>query len=159
MFWNKSKKQGNEIISAMTGRVAPVTDVPDPVFADKILGDGVAVLPSTGSVVAPVNGTVINVAETLHAFGLETADGLEILVHIGVNTVELKGKGFSPYVKAGDIVKAGDPLCEVDLQVVKAAGYETWTPILITNMDDIKTFAIETGNAEAGKTCVIRYEK
>lgn len=158
MFWNKKKTAENEIYATQSGTIVPIADVPDPVFSEKILGDGVAIIPESGRVVSPVNGKVINVADTLHAFGLETAGGIEILVHIGVNTVELKGKGFTPKVRAGDTVKVGTPLCEVDLSFIRQQGYETYTPILITNMDQVNGISIYTGCAVAGKTCVMSFE-
>lgn len=145
--------------AAATGNATPVTEVPDPVFADKILGDGVAIVPTDGKIVSPVNGVVVEVTETLHAFGLESDDGLEILIHIGLNTVELNGKGFTPFVKAGDKVKVGTPLCKVDLDVLQAAGYPLWTPVLITNMDAVQGITLHTGPVVAGETRVVEYQK
>ena len=102
----KSKKL--LILSPLTGKVMPLEDVPDPVFSQKIIGDGVAVFPSEGRIVSPVDGQVVSVADTGHAYGLKTEDGLEILIHVGLETVSLKGECFNVYVKPGDKVKAGD---------------------------------------------------
>lgn len=158
-FKKKESAHSGQIFATQNGKAVPITEVPDPVFADKILGDGVALLPESATVVAPAAGKVINVADTYHAYGIQTEDGLELLIHVGINTVELKGKGFDNHVQVGDTVKVGTPLCDVDWKVVKDAGYETWTPILVTNMEAIKSITVETGDCEAGKTCVIRYEK
>lgn len=163
MFGRKKKSMENthpgEIFAVQKGKVIPVTEAPDPVFAEKILGDGVAVQPETGAILSPVDGKIINVADTYHAYGIETSDGLELLVHIGINTVELNGKGFKNHVKEGDIVNVGDVLCDVDLQVVKDAGFEIWTPVLITNMDAVQSISIQPGQAQGSQTCVIRYQK
>jgi len=159
LLWNKKQNQRHEIFATQTGKITPLEDIPDPIFARKSVGDGVVILPKTGTVVSPVTGKVVAVAPTFHAYCLETADGLEILVHIGINTVELKGRGFVPQVKTGDEVCVGTPLCEVDLELIKHAGYHTHTPILITNTADIREISPQTGTAEAGKTCVIQYVK
>lgn len=158
-FKKKGSAHSCEILATQNGKAVPITEVPDPVFADKILGDGVAILPASPTVVSPVEGKVINVADTYHAYGIQTEDGLELLIHVGINTVELKGKGFDNHVKVGDTVHVGTPLCDVDWNLVKEAGFESWTPILVTNMEVIKSLSVETGECEAGKTCVIRYEK
>lgn len=163
LFGRKKKSADNthpgEIFAVASGEVVAITEVPDPVFAEKVLGDGVAVRPSNGKITSPVDGTIINVADTYHAYGIATSDGLEILVHIGINTVELNGKGFRNHVKEGDIVSVGDPICDIDLKTITDAGLETWTPILITNMDDIQKLDISTAPATAGETCVIKYKK
>lgn len=158
-FRKKEAAQPGQIFATQNGKAVPITEVPDPVFADKILGDGVAVLPTSSTVVSPANGKIINVADTYHAYGIETENGLELLVHVGINTVELKGKGFTNHVQVGDKVTVGAPLCDVDWDLVREAGYETWTPILVTNMEAVKNLSVKTGECEAGKTCVIEYEK
>lgn len=157
MLWNKHKT--HEIFATQTGKIVPLEDVPDPIFAGKLVGDGVVILPETGTVCAPIAGKVVTVAPTFHAYVLETADGIGVLVHIGINTLELKGRGFTPQVKTGDTVSVGTPLCEVDLELIKNAGYQTHTPILITNVEDIREMTLQTGKAEAGKTRVIQYTK
>ena len=102
MFLFGKKKAQPKLYAPLNGEYMPIEKVPDPVFSDKILGDGVAVLPTDGNVLAPCDGEITNVAETLHAYGIQTPDGLELLIHIGLNTVELKGGGFPPLVKVGD---------------------------------------------------------
>ncbi len=148
----------HDIVSAANGQVIRVEDVPDDVFASKALGDGVAVILEDGKVYAPADGEISMVAETLHAYGITTPDGLELLVHIGVNTVELNGQGFQPQVKEGDKVKAGDLLCIVDMALMKSKGYPMHTPILLTNGDDCGEIQLlPAKKAQAGKTVVARY--
>lgn len=108
-----------------------ISEVNDPVFSSKILGEGVGILPSSGQVVAPVSGEVISVLP--HAYGLKTADGAEVLVHIGIDTVQLDGEHFTPVAAVGEHLTAGDPLCTVDYEGVKAAGYDTTTLVTVTN--------------------------
>ena len=122
-----------ELCAPVKGRIIPLKDVKDPIFADEILGKGAAVIPDTGLIVAPAGGVIENVAETSHAVGLRTADGADVLIHIGIDTVKLDGKHFKPLVKAGDHVKIGDPLIEFDMDKVKKAGFDVTTPIIITN--------------------------
>lgn len=143
----------------MSGKVIPVTETPDPVFADKILGDGVAIEPTANTVVAPCKGTIAQVAHTCHAIGIESDDGLEVLIHIGIDTVKLGGEGFECFVEVGDKVDVGDKLMEVDFDLVKKNGYSTISPCIITNTDKLKsqTFA-EGEDATAGETPVITYK-
>lgn len=157
MFGRKNKK--SEIFATQNGECVDIKKVPDEVFAEKMLGDGVAIIPKSSEVCSPVDGTVEQVFDTFHAYSIKADDGLEILVHIGLNTVELKGEGFCPKVKTGDRVSAGDLLCSVDLELIKGKGYETFTPIIVTNMGDIKDFEIASGGVLAGKTAVIKYTK
>lgn len=150
----------HEIVAAANGQVIHIEDVPDDVFASKALGDGVAVILEDGKVYAPADGKISMVAETRHAFGITTPDGLELLVHIGINTVELHGEGFKPQVKEGDKVKAGDLLCIVDMALMKKKGYPMHTPILLTNGDDCEDVQlIPAKKAQAGNTVVVRYRK
>ncbi|MDD6735131.1 MAG: PTS glucose transporter subunit IIA [Clostridiales bacterium] len=153
MFGRKTKT----ILSTQDGDCIMLDQVPDPVFAEKMLGDGVAVIPTDNVVKSPVDGVVVQVFDTLHAYSIQSSDGLDILVHIGLNTVELKGEGFSPKVKSGDKVKAGDVLCETDINFLREKGYEIYTPIVITNISDIKSFKPIPGNVRAGETAVIEY--
>lgn len=152
------KTTAGKLFSTQDGDCIPLEQVPDAVFSEKMLGDGVAVIPSDNLVKSPADGTVVQVFDTLHAYSIRTDDGLEILVHIGLNTVELKGEGFSPKVKSGDRVKAGDVLCETDINFLREKGYETYTPIIITNMDAVKNIKPVTGSVRAGQTAVIEYE-
>ena len=152
--------QQYEIKAAANGEVIPVSDVPDEVFAGGALGEGVAVIVTDGKVYAPVDGEISMIADTLHAFGISTEDGLELLVHIGINTVELEGKGFTAKVREGDKVSAGQLLCEVDMKLMKAKGYKMHTPMLMTNADECRDIQLIPDKfAKAGKTTVITYRK
>jgi len=156
MFWKK--KTGGTISSPCQGDVISLKDVPDPVFSEKMLGDGAAVLPESGTFCSPVDGEIIQVFDTKHAYSIRSDDGLEILVHIGLNTVELKGEGFEPCVKDGDLVKKGDKICEVNLEYVSDMGYQLYTPVLITNMSEIKKMTVNETKVQE-KDTLINYEK
>lgn len=143
------------ILAPLTGKVVPLEQVPDAVFSQKILGDGVAIIPEDGKIYAPVNGEVASVAETLHAYGFTSDDDLEILIHIGLDSVALKGEGFTSYVQVGDMVKAGDLIAEVDLEFLKSRNVPTITPVLICDdADELPMHTVE-GNVTAGKDTVI----
>ncbi len=113
----------------------PMEEVKDETFAQKMLGDGFAILPEDGEVCSPVNGTVTSVFDTKHAVCLVSDGGLEILIHIGIDTVNLQGKHFTTHVKDGDTVKAGQPLITFELEQVKKAGYDTVIPLVFTDPD------------------------
>ncbi|WP_424463192.1 glucose PTS transporter subunit IIA [Pseudoclavibacter helvolus] len=123
-----------EIVAPLAGTVVEITEVPDPMFASKAMGDGFAVAPSADDVVAPCAGTVIMVAKTAHAFGIRTDDGLEVLVHMGIDTVELEGAPFSMNVEVDQRVDAGQPLGRMDLAAVEAAGKSTMTMVIFLNL-------------------------
>ena len=123
-----------------------------------MLGDGVAVLPENGTFYSPVDGKIVQVFDTKHAYSIRSDDGLEILVHIGLNTVELKGQGFTSFVKDGDTVKKGDKIAEVNLEYISDMGYQLYTPVLITNMSVIKKITINETKLEATDD-LIKYEK
>jgi PTS system beta-glucosides-specific IIC component len=122
-----------EIGAPMSGAVIPLADVKDKVFASGALGKGIGIIPSHGQVYAPFAGTVVTAFPTGHAFGIKSADGVEALIHIGIDTVQLEGKGFSAAVTQGQVVEAGDLLGTVDLDAVQAAGYDPTTIVVITN--------------------------
>ena len=136
-FFKNRKKDKKHVLGApAAGKAVSLKEVNDPTFSEGILGDGVAVIPSDGKIFAPADGTIGMIFETLHAVSLTTEYGAEILIHVGLDTVKLKGEGFEGHVKAGDTVKKGDLLLTVDLEKVKAAGYDTITPMLICNTDN-----------------------
>ncbi|MFU2317892.1 PTS beta-glucoside transporter subunit IIABC [Rahnella sp. PCH160] len=124
------------VTSPMTGACVALEEVKDPTFASGLLGKGVAIIPSAGRVVSPVNGTVVSLFKTHHAIGIESEDGAEILIHVGIDTVKLDGKFFTPHVAVDAVVKQGDLLLEFDIQGITDAGYDLTTPVLITNSDD-----------------------
>ena len=121
------------IVSPLTGDVKQLTEVNDPVFASETMGKGIAIEPTIGEVLSPVNGTVATIFPTKHAIGIISEEGVEILIHVGLNTVELEGKYFTQIIKQGDKVKQGDLLVKFDIEKIKEAGYEITTPVIITN--------------------------
>lgn len=145
------------MVSPQNGRVTTVLEIPDEVFSEKILGDGVAIIPTSDEIVSPVDGEIIQIAETGHAFCIRSEDGVEILIHVGVDTVSLKGRGFVSLVKVGQKVNAGDLIGTADLEMIKENGYPTHTAMLITNMSIIDTIEVHSGRAEAGKTVALSY--
>ena len=144
-----------KILSPMTGEAVGLGEVPDPVFSQKIIGDGMAVIPSDGKLLSPVDGEVISVADTKHAFGLRTAEGLEFLIHVGLETVHLKGECFQVFVKPGDKVKAGDLLAEVDLAYLKEREINPITPVLVCGGLNGQKLSGTEGPVQAGKTVLM----
>lgn len=137
-----AKKQ---ILAPVAGRVVPMSEVNDPTFSQEILGKGVAVIPSEGKIVAPAAGEVAVMFETKHAVSIKTEDGAELIVHIGLDTVNLKGEHFTAHVKQGDKVSAGDLLVEFDMEAIKEAGYDIITPIVICNTPEFPNMVCHTG--------------
>lgn len=138
-----AKKAKKTVISApLNGAIIPLEEVNDTVFSQKILGDGTAILPAEGKVYSPVNGTVSSLFETKHAIGLTSDEGVELLIHIGIDTVNLQGKYFDAHVKTGDRVKTGDLMISFDQEAVQKEGYETVTPVLITNSDEFESISV-----------------
>lgn len=155
--WLQGKK--NEIIltAPMSGGLMAVEAIPDQVFSARMLGDGFAVAPESGQVLAPCAGRVTQIFPTSHALGIETPEGLEILIHIGIDTVELKGEGFTRLVEAGDTVAAGTPLLNVALEKLRSHGKSLVTPVIITNMDKVESIRVETvSHLTAGLTPAVR---
>lgn len=145
MFQSLKNKLGFElgnkklVIGApIEGEAVPISEVSDPTFGDEILGKGIAVKPSVGRVVAPVNGTISIMFDTKHALTILSEDGAEILIHVGLDTVALKGKYFTAHVKAEDKVKKGDLLLEFDIEKIEEEGYPVISPIVICNTPDYK---------------------
>lgn len=129
-----------DIFSPLCGEAIALEEVNDPTFAGKILGEGFAVIPRKGQVLAPFDGTVTALFDTKHALGLTSAEGVELLIHVGINTVELGGQHYTAHVENGSQVKKGDLLVEFDIAAIKAAGYDVTTPVIITNTADYKVF-------------------
>jgi PTS system glucose-specific IIA component len=139
LFGKKTEKQTEETVYApLTGRLLNLEDVPDPVFSQKMMGDGMAIEPSEGILVSPVEGEIIQLFHTKHAIGIKSQTGMEILLHIGLETVAMNGEGFEAFVKEGDKVKPGDKLITFDLNLIKEKAASTITPIIITNGDIIE---------------------
>ena len=147
---------GIEIQAPVAGRVVALEDVSDPVFSSKALGEGVGIEPANGRVVAPVAGELISVAGTGHAFGIRTDDGAEVLIHIGIDTVQMNGRGFDVAVQSGQRVSVGDLLATVDLDAVREAGYATVTLMTVTNTAQFAAVEPLTGSdVAAGETVVV----
>ncbi|MES7887559.1 glucose PTS transporter subunit IIA [Cutibacterium acnes] len=121
------------VTSPLEGRAVPISEIPDPVFSTGVVGDGIAIEPTSNTVVCPADATVVTAPDSGHAFGLKLDSGVELLIHVGIDTVELGGKGFDVKVKAGDHVSAGQPLVVFDPTVIDEAGYSKITPVLVTN--------------------------
>ena len=147
-----------EVETVADGEVIAITDVKDPVFSQKMMGDGFAVEPENGNIYSPVAGTITSIFPTKHALGLLTDNGLEVLVHIGLDTVSLEGKPFEVHVAEGQKVAAGDLLVTADLEAIKAAGRETSTVVVFTNAQAIKSVTVETFGKVAAKTVVAKVE-
>ena len=139
-----------EVVAVANGEVMPITEVNDPVFSGKMMGDGYAVKPADGKIVSPVAGQVKSLFPTKHAIGLETATGMEVLVHMGIDTVSLEGKPFTLMVKEGDQVEAGQELAQVDLAALAAAGKEDTMIVAFTNVDQVTFTLDKTGKQTAG---------
>ena len=143
-----SHKKKEEFVSPMTGTLLPIEQCPDPVFAGKMMGDGFAVELTGTEVTAPMSGTIVTAFPTGHAYGINTDDGKEILIHIGMDTVALNGEGFDVKVKQGDTVKQGDLLVKVDVEYLKAQGKSVVSPVIFTSGEKIelqKTGAVQNG--------------
>lgn len=137
------------------GRTIPMDEVNDQTFAQELLGPGIAIVPSNGTVVSPINGTIATVMDTKHAVCIQGEDGLELIVHAGLDTVELNGKYYQTYKEIGDQVKAGDVLLEFDLEEITKAGYDVTSPIVITNLGDYKITKCLTGQqVKAGEEVI-----
>ena len=154
MFSFLKKKESARIVlaSPVKGTVVSLKQVNDPTFSEEMLGKGVAVIPTEGKIYAPADGEISLLFDTLHAVSMTTTDGVEILIHVGLDTVKLKGDGFVAHVATGDKVKKGDLLLSVELEALKASGYDTVTPMVVCNSDDyaeVKTEALT--EVEPGK--------
>ncbi|QHS21838.1 PTS glucose transporter subunit IIA [Virgibacillus sp. MSP4-1] len=149
------------ILAPVSGERVSLEDVPDPVFSQKMMGNGAAIQPKEGKIYAPVNADVIQVFPTKHAIGLKASNGAEILIHVGLETVGLEGEGFTAKVKEGDKVNQGDLLLEFDMDVIKEKAKDTVTPVIITNTDDMSEIAVDDTAKEltAGEHPLLRVSK
>ena len=152
-----SKKKG-ALLAVADGKAVPLSSVPDEAFSSGILGIGIAVEPTAGTIYSPIDGVVESITETGHAYSIQSSDGLDVLVHVGIDTVELKGDGFLPMVSEGDRIKAGEVLARVDLDAVRSAGHPTVIPILITNPQEVESIQ-QTSDASVtgGKSVILEY--
>ncbi|MGD6845155.1 glucose-specific PTS transporter subunit IIBC [Bacillus infantis] len=157
----QTEHKGEDIfISPIKGEIKPITDVPDAVFSGKMMGDGFAIIPSEGTIVSPVDGKIVNLFPTKHALGLLSDSGREILIHVGIDTVNLKGQGFETLVKENDRVEKGQPLLKVDLDFVKENAPSIMTPIVFTNLAEGETVVInKTGSVDIKEEDIITIKK
>ena len=146
------------MLAVCDGASAPVSEIPDEAFALGLLGKGFAQDPENGTFRSPVDGKIENVAKSKHAYSIHTRDDLDILVHIGVDTVELNGEGFEPLVSEGQSVRAGDIIAKADIELIRSRGFNPITAVLITNPDKIENIAYKFGETIGGKDSIMIYE-
>nr|WP_160725187.1 PTS glucose transporter subunit IIA [Bacillus sp. USDA818B3_A] len=143
LFKKKTAESDPFILQPLEGKIVPLETVPDPVFSQKMMGDGFAVQPVNGTVVSPVDGKVVSVFPTKHAVSLMDHNGKEILIHVGMDTVSLKGEGFTSFVKDGQTVKKGQKLLEVDFDLIKEKVPSIITPVVFTNLSENEKVVID----------------
>ncbi len=148
---------GIRIYAPVSGKILPIEDVPDVVFSEKIAGDGIAIKPEGDRLVAPFDGTIVQVFETNHAFAIRSDKNIEVLVHFGIDTVDLRGKGFKRLAESGQKVHKGDPIIGFSLKELESAAHSTVTPVVISNMAElgIDRLTKADGEAVAGETAVM----
>jgi sugar PTS system EIIA component len=140
-----------QVLAPVSGTAVPLSEVPDEVFAEGMAGEGGAIVPAaSGEAVAPVSGTLVKLFEGGHAFGIETGDGVELIVHVGLDTIEMRGAGFEKLAAEGDRVEAGQPIVRFDLEEIRAGGYDPVTPVVVTNADEHPVSNVKTGEVSAG---------
>lgn len=157
LFGKKEVKKEETLIAPLTGKIVNIEEVPDPTFAQKMMGDGIAIEPTEGVVVSPVDGEVVQFFHTKHAIGIQSEAGAEILIHVGLETVSMNGEGFEGHVNVGDKVKAGDKLLSFDLDLIKEKAASTVTPIVITNGDAVESLDKRAASeATKGETSLLQ---
>lgn len=156
LFGKKEPVKTIQLYSPLSGNAVSLEKVPDPVFSEKMMGDGLAIEPTEGIAVSPVDGEIIQVFPTKHAIGIRAKNGAEILIHIGLETVSLNGEGFETFVSEGDKVKVGDKLVSFDLEIIRTKAKSTVTPIIITNSDQASSFEMNAaGPVEKGTSKIL----
>ena len=150
-------KHQSKLLAVADGNIVPLDQVPDEVFSGKMLGDGFAIEPSSGTIYSPADGKVENISGTKHAYSIRSNDGLDILIHIGVDTVNLGGEGFTPLVNEGDEVHAGDVIARADLSLIRGKGLAAVTPVLIANFDALDKYEAATGEVKGGRSAALTY--
>ncbi len=141
-----------EILAPISGRAVPLSEVPDEVFAQGMVGEGGAIVPgASGEVLAPISGTLVKLFEGGHAFGIEGDGGMELIVHIGLDTIEMRGEGFERLAVEGDRVEAGQPIVRFGLEEIRNAGHDPITPIIVTNPEDHPVRGLKSGEVRAGE--------
>ncbi|MEG0249255.1 MAG: PTS glucose transporter subunit IIA [Peptostreptococcus sp.] len=151
------KATDDEFVSPVNGILMDISRVPDESFSKKVMGEGFAVESNDGYIFSPVDGEVVMIFPTSHAIIIKSKGGLEVLVHMGIDTVDLNGDGFEIFIKKGDKVKAGDKLACMDIKMFKSRGFTTCIPIIATNLTDGRVFSVEEGPVKSGEKGRIRY--
>ena len=160
LFGSKENKTVEvEIYAPLSGEIVNIEDVPDVVFSEKIVGDGIAIRPTGNKIVAPDDGVIGKIFETNHAFSMESKEGVELFVHFGIDTVELKGEGFTRIAQEGQSVKRGDTVIEFDLATLESKAKSVLTPVVISNMDEISSIEKKSGEVIAGESVVLSLTK
>ncbi len=160
LFGSKENKSVEvEIYAPISGEIVNIEDVPDEVFSEKIVGNGVTVHPIGNKIVAPVDFVIGKIFETNHAFSMESKEGVELFVHFGIDTVELNGQGFIPITQEGQSVKRGDTIIEIDLALLVLKAKSVLTPIVISNMNEISCIVKKLGEVVAGESVVLALKK
>ncbi|HET7479628.1 MAG TPA: PTS glucose transporter subunit IIA [Rubrobacteraceae bacterium] len=140
-----------EVLAPISGRAVPLSEVPDEVFAEGMAGEGGAIVPNgSGEAVAPVSGRLMKLFEGGHAFGIATEEGVELIVHLGLDTIEMQGGAFEKLAAEGDDVRAGQPIVRYDVDAIRGAGYDPVTPVVVTNADEHPIRDVKTGEVSAG---------
>jgi PTS system glucose-specific IIA component len=141
-----------EVLAPLSGEAVPLSEVPDEVFAEGMAGEGGAIVPgASGEALAPVSGTLVKLFEGGHAFGIEADDGVELIVHVGLDTIEMRGAGFEKLATEGALVEAGQPIVRFDLEEIKDSGYDPVTPVVVTNPEDHPVSNLRSGEVRAGE--------
>ncbi len=150
-LFGKGKESNTlELLSVCEGEVIELSQVEDPVFAEKMMGDGFAIIPSVGEIVSPFDGQVELLIDTKHAVTVKSNDGIEVLIHVGIDTVNLGGTHYEAFVSTGDAVKKGDTLLKFDIKGILNAGYKITTPVIVVNTDEYNSMIItKPGNVKA----------
>ena len=158
-WFNVSEKKENTVAAFATGTMCHLSETPDKAFSSLAMGDGVAITPAHSSIVAPVTGKITMIFPTKHAFGIVTDEGIELLVHIGIDTVNLKGKGFTYFKEVNTRVEAGEKIVDIDIDAIEKSGYNPIIMMIVVNQNGYK-FAYEAnGSVRKGKSMIARYEK
>lgn len=159
MFGLSKKEKPFIVCAPMNGVAKRIEDVEDEAFREKLLGDGAAVIPDSGEIFSPVSGVVADITDTKHAFCITTDDGVDVLLHVGINTVNLKGEGFRVFVKPGDRVVAGDKLAEVELSLLKTHNMPFDTPVVLTESEKYEVIKVASGELRGGCDTLFTYRK
>ncbi len=155
-WWRNFGKKGKngELLAVVDGDLSPLSKAPDPAFSSLAMGNGVMIKPESNQILAPTNGVITMLFPTKHAFGITTVDGIEILIHLGVDTIQLKGEGFDFKKRKGDKIKNGEMILHMDHDKIEQKGYDSTVMMIITDSNNHEITYLETGKVEAGKTIV-----